>query len=73
MFEYSPYWPDGRNPIDPLLQDNVLFRTISSSTFYHIGCAVNLHSITNSGLIPGGQTFKQGKTDGTLYSRESHA
>ena len=31
------------------------FRTISSSTFYHIGCAVSLHSITNSGLIPGGQ------------------
>ena len=22
---------------------------------YHIGCAINLHSITNSGLIPGGQ------------------
>ena len=22
---------------------------------YHIGCAVNLHSITNSGLIAGGQ------------------
>ena len=22
---------------------------------YHIGCAVNLHSITNSRLIPGGQ------------------
>ena len=22
---------------------------------YHIGCAVSLHSITNSGLIPGGQ------------------
>ena len=22
---------------------------------YHIGCAINLHSITISGLIPGGQ------------------
>ena len=22
---------------------------------YHIGCAISLHSITNSGLIPGGQ------------------
>ena len=31
------------------------FRTISSSTFYHIGCAVNLHSITKLGLIVGGQ------------------
>ena len=31
------------------------FRTISSSTYYQIGCAVSLHSITNSGLIAGGQ------------------
>ena len=29
--------------------------TVSSSTFYHVGCAINLHSITNSGLIAGGQ------------------
>ena len=35
------------------------FRTISSSTFYHIGCAVRLHSITNSGLIPGGQILSR--------------
>ena len=26
-----------------------------SEYIYHVGCAVNLHSITNSGLIPGGQ------------------
>ena len=26
-----------------------------SEYIYHIGCAINLHSITNSGLIPGGQ------------------
>ena len=26
---------------------------------YHIGCAVNLHSITNSGLIPGGQNLSK--------------
>ena len=31
------------------------FWTISSSTFIIAGCAVSLHSITNSGLIPGGQ------------------
>ena len=24
---------------------------------YHFGCAINLHSITNSGLIPGGQNL----------------
>ena len=40
-----------------------LFRTILSSTFINrIGCAINLESIMNSGLIPGGQ-FEQGKTD----------
>ena len=32
-------------------------RTISWSTPNHIGCATNLHSITNSGLIPGGQNL----------------
>ena len=33
-----------------------LFRTVSSSTFiYHVGCAINLHSVISSGLIPGGQ------------------
>ena len=41
-----------RNPIDPTLQDNVdtFFEYI-----YHIGCAISFHSITNSGLIAGGQ------------------
>ena len=31
------------------------FRTISSSTFIILGCAVSLHSVANSGLIAGGQ------------------
>ena len=26
---------------------------------YHIGCAINLHSIINSGLIPGGQNLSK--------------
>ena len=26
---------------------------------YHVGCAINLHSIINSGLIPGGQFEQQ--------------
>ena len=26
---------------------------------YHIGCAIDLHSITNSGLIPGGQNISK--------------
>ena len=44
----------GRNPIDPLLQDNVLIPNNFFEYIYHIGCAVNLHS-TNSGFLPGGQ------------------
>ena len=45
----------GRNPIDPALQDNVLIPNNFFEYIYHIGCAVNLHSITNSGLTAGGQ------------------
>ena len=29
---------------------------------YHIGCAFNLHSIINSGLIPGGQNLSKRQT-----------
>ena len=29
---------------------------------YHVGCAINLHSITNSGLIPGGQNLIKRQT-----------
>ena len=45
----------GRNHIDPSLQDNVLIPNNFFEYIYHIGCAVDLHSITNSGLLPGGQ------------------
>ena len=45
----------GRNLIDPPLQDNVLIPNNFFEYTYHIGCAVNSHSITNSGLIAGGQ------------------
>ena len=44
----------GRNPIDPLLQDTVLIPNSFVESIYHIGCAVNLYSITNSVLTPGG-------------------
>ena len=40
----------GRNSIDPSLQDNVLIPNNSFEYIYHVGCAVNLHSIINSGL-----------------------
>ena len=47
----------GRNPIDPSLQDNVLIPDHFFEYICHIGCAINLHSITNSGLILGGQNL----------------
>ena len=42
----------GRNSIHPSLQDNVLIPNNFCEYIYHFGCAINLHSITNSGLIP---------------------
>ena len=56
----------GRNLIDPSLQDNVLILNNFFEYTCHIGCAINLHSIIDSGLIPGGQKFEQ-KTDGILH------
>ena len=46
----------GRSLIDPTLQDGC-FQYI-----YHVGCATNLHSIINSGLIPGGQNLSNRQT-----------
>ena len=62
----------GRNRIDPTHQDKMLIPNNFIEYIYHFGCAISLHSITNSGLIPGGK-IKQGETDGIHYSRESHA
>ena len=45
----------GRNPTDPSLQHNVLIPDNFFEYISHIGCAINLHFITNSGLTPGGQ------------------
>ena len=55
----------GRNPIDPSLLDNVLIPNNFFEYIYHLGCAVNLHSITNSGLIPGGQN--SGRDSQTVF------
>ena len=52
----------GRNPIDPSLQDNMLIPNNFFENIYHIGCAVSLHSITNSGLIAGGQNLSKRQT-----------
>ena len=52
----------GRNPIDPSLQDNVSIPNNFFEYIYHVGCAIKLHSITNSGLIPGGQNLSERQT-----------
>ena len=52
----------GRNIIDSLLQDSVLNPNNFFKYIYHIGCAINSHSITNSGLIPGGQNLSKRQT-----------
>ena len=46
----------GSNIIDPTLQDNVIIQSNFFQYIYHVGCAINLHSIINSRLIPGKQT-----------------
>ena len=56
----------GRNSIDPTLQDNVLIPNNFFEYIYHIGCAISLLSMTNSGLIPGGQNL--GKERQAVFS-----
>ena len=51
-----------RNPIDPTLQDNVLIPNNFFEYIYYIGCASSLHSIPNSGLLPGGQNLSKRQT-----------
>ena len=52
----------GSNLIDPTFQDNVVIGTGIFHYIYHVGCAFNLHSIINSGLIPGGQDLSRRQT-----------
>ena len=52
----------GRNLIDPSLQDNVIIKSNFFQYIYHVGCAINLHSIISSGLIPGGQNLNNRQT-----------
>ena len=52
----------GRNLIDPSLQDTVSIPNDFFEYIYHIGCAINLQSITKSGLIPGGQYLSKRQT-----------
>ena len=52
----------GRSLIDPSLQDNVIIPDGFFKYSYHVGCAINLHSIVNSGSIPGGQNLSNRQT-----------
>ena len=52
----------GHNLIDPTLQDNVMIESGIFHHIYHIGCAFNLHSIINNGLIPGCQDLSRRQT-----------
>ena len=52
----------GRNLIDASLQDNVVIQSEFCHCTCHIGCAFNLHSIINNGLIPGGQNSSKRQT-----------
>ena len=52
----------GSNLIDPTLQDNVLIGTGIFPYIYHVGCTFNLHSIINSGQVPGGQNLSRRQT-----------
>ena len=52
----------GRNLIDPPSQDNVIIQSGFFQHVYHFGCAFNLHSIVNNGLIPGGQNSSKRQT-----------
>ena len=49
----------GLNLIDPSLQDNVLIPDDFFNYICHVGCAIKIHSIINSGLIPGGQNLSK--------------
>ena len=52
----------GRNLFDLSLQDNVVIQSNFFQKSYFIGCASNLHSIINSGLILGGQNSSKRQT-----------
>ena len=52
----------GCNLIDPTPQDNVIIQSNFFQFICHVGCAIHLHSIINSGLIPGGQSLSNRQT-----------
>ena len=49
------------NQIDPALQGNVLLPSDFAEYIYHVGSSHDMHSIIQSGLIPGGKDVKRGR------------
>ena len=62
LYFRAPQGHPGRSFIDPTLEDNVVIPDGFFKYIYHVGCAINLHSIINSGLIPGGQNLSNRQT-----------
>ena len=62
LYLRAPQGHSGRNPIDPSLQDNVVIPDGFFKYTYHVGCAINSHSIINSGLIRGRQNLSNRQT-----------
>ena len=52
----------GHNLIDPTLQVNVIIQRGIFHHINHIGCAFNLHSVSNNGLMLGGQASSRRQT-----------
>ena len=52
----------GRNLVDLTLQDNVVIPSNFFQYSHRVGCAIILHSIFNSGLIPGSQILSNRQT-----------
>ena len=48
----------GRSLIDPTLRDNVIIPNDFVKYIYHVGCAINAHSIINSGIDTGRTKFE---------------
>ena len=49
----------GENFVDPLLQDNILLPDDFAEYIYHIGSALEMHSLMQSGLILGGRSNRK--------------
>ena len=52
----------GSSLVDLTLLDNVIIPSNFFQYISHVGCAITLHSIINSGLIPGGQNLNNRQT-----------